>query len=681
MVKSKLDDTINYPEFKKINEDDVNFDATLYEVPILNKKVIIALGKSKYTFIDKNIEYFPIYLVKNNKVVSQIGVYETFSSEVPNILDEDGDVDIDLLNSPLIFSFIEKDNSLLERNRVKTHEKIEYYETESDKTEEDDGFDELEREEPLLEEEKSEDEISIEEEKIDENDSEDEEGFEKKLKFSELKEQTKEDMKRENDEFILKKESEWIESFFKSNHYDLIDNEGQGDCFFAVIRDGLARAGVKTSVQELRNKLSESIDENVFRGYLEMYTMYSNELKSIKDKMLIIVEDQKKLKKELDKTIDKKRQLAIIENGKLNSQKHKELEKDKLITENLISEFSSMKGIDTIEKFRELVKSCKFWADTWAISTIERLANIKIILFSEESYINGDADNVLNCGQLNDTILQSRGIFEPDYYIMANYSGNHYKLITYKSRGALTFKELPYAVKELIVNKCLEKNAGPYYIIPDFKNLKGDLEIPVEIELGVEEINELPLKHLWDEDTIFQFYYKSNSKPLPGKGTGEKIGQEGVKSYSQLSSILDWRKKLSNQWISEFTLDGHRWNSVEHYYQGSKFKKENPQFYLTFSLDSNTELSKDPLMASAAGDNGKYEGNIVRPKTIKVDKDFSQRENYEMKIALQSKFNQNQELKTLLINTKRAKLIHFRRGQTPETATLLMELREDLQKH
>ena len=178
----------------------------------------------------------------------------------------------------------------------------------------------------------------------------------------------------------------------------------------------------------------------------------------------------------------------------------------------------------------------------------------------------------------------------------------------------------------------------------------------------------------------FQFYYKSNSKPLPGKGIGEKIGQEGVKSYSNLSTIIDWRKKLSNLWKSEFNLDGHRWASVEHYYQACKFKRENPQFYLTFSLESSNELSKDPLMANAVGETGKYEGNVVIPKHIKQDKDFQQRENSELKLALQAKFSQNEDLKNLLIQTKKAKLVHFRRGQPPDTSIMLMEIRAELEK-
>jgi hypothetical protein len=90
-----------------------------------------------------------------------------------------------------------------------------------------------------------------------------------------------------------------------------------------------------------------------------------------------------------------------------------------------------MKKIHNLTQFKALLQTCAFWGDTWAISTLERVLNIKVILFSEESFKASDIDNVLTCGQLNDTVLEEKGVFTPDYYILAIYQGYHYQLISY----------------------------------------------------------------------------------------------------------------------------------------------------------------------------------------------------------------------------------------------------------
>ena len=103
-----------------------------------------------------------------------------------------------------------------------------------------------------------------------------------------------------------------------------------------------------------------------------------------------------------------------------------------------------MKGVNDIETFKRKLSSCEFWGETWALSTMEKAINIKFILLSHESFIAKDLHNVIQCGQLNDSALEEKGIFEPDFYIILDYTGQHYKLITYRGKATLTFKEIPY---------------------------------------------------------------------------------------------------------------------------------------------------------------------------------------------------------------------------------------------
>ena len=232
-------------------------------------------------------------------------------------------------------------------------------------------------------------------------------------------------------------------------------------------------------------------------------------------------------------------------------------------------------------------------------------------------------------------------------------------------------------MKNLIVNKCLERNAGTYYIIPQFREyfqkLKGDIpdEMPVPETMSSD---------LFDSDVVFQFYSKSNKGPKPGKGSGEKIPVERVKDFTELASIPDWRKKLSNFWKQPFQLDGKQWESVEHYYQGSKYKKNNPEVYNEFSLDSGSELSKDPVMAKGAGGKkGSFKGKRIIPKGVVIDPDFFRgRSEKTMEDAMRAKFSQNDNLKTMLLATKDAKLVHFSRGNPPIVFNDLMRVRRQL---
>ena len=183
----------------------------------------------------------------------------------------------------------------------------------------------------------------------------------------------------------------------------------------------------------------------------------------------------------------------------------------------------------------------------------------------------------------------------------------------------------------------------------------------------------------FNPEIVFQFYSKSRD-PEPGKGSGEKISEDKISEFKELSKIKNWRKMLSNFYESEFTLDDKKWLSVEHYYQGSKFKKDNPDFYEKFSLDSGSDISKDPNLAkSAGGKSGKSKGKLLRPENIKIDKDFfkNNRSSQEMKDAQREKYSQNEKLKEMLLLTNDAKLTHFSRGNPPIEFTETMELREE----
>jgi predicted NAD-dependent protein-ADP-ribosyltransferase YbiA (DUF1768 family) len=177
------------------------------------------------------------------------------------------------------------------------------------------------------------------------------------------------------------------------------------------------------------------------------------------------------------------------------------------------------------------------------------------------------------------------------------------------------------------------------------------------------------------------FHEKSENSAKPGKGSGETISQSKMNDYVDLAKNKEWRRKLDDMWSSiVMEIDGKKWASVEHYLQHAKYKKGFPDFAMQFSIDANSEFSTDPVIAKYAGsDTGKYKNKILRPKNVKQDADYilGRGEEERMK-ALRAKFTQNEDMKQILLATKRAKLLHFSRREAPKVDALLMSIRKEL---
>lgn len=686
MVLSKIDSSVSYPELKRANPEDTEMEADMYVIYVKGVEIVIAIGNSRDDFKKKDIDYFPIYLVKSNNKVVQIGVYEVPHSKLASFLDKDGDLDLEKMDDPLIYSFVTK--SFLDKRRLTPPK--EDAENENDEEKDENSEAKLDDDNNDMEERKQLKPSSVKDQSIPDSRT-DIFVLTKGVDIpGPLKEETKQDAKDIREKYKEQKDHTWLQKFMKNPYYGFVDNEGAGDCLFASIRDAFSQIAQQTSVAKLRKKLADEATEPVFANYKELYDMYSTSLIRDTDNIKTLSKNYVDIKDKFSNTIDRDQQKILVEDAKKIKTQHDSLVNEKKITAETFNEFKFMKNIDTLEKFKKVIQSCDFWGETWSLSTLERALNIKFILLSHEAYQSKDYDNVLQCGQLNDTILQNQGYFQPEYYIILEHTGNHYKLVSYRDKQIFTFPEIPHDLKKLIVDKCLERNAGPFSLIREFTELKKKADNSKKSQndddfiIEAEDLTEAKLRGTYNDDIIFSFYSKSANKPLPGKGSGEKIPKtHDIKQFSALSIIPEWRKKLANTWSQPFTLDNHKWTSVEHYYQAAKFKKDNPEFYLSFSLDSGTELSRNVDMALAAGSkNGKYKGELLRPKQVQVDPDFfGERSSQEMYAAQEAKFEQNPELKNILLLTDNAKLVEHKRGKQPEVYDSLMLIRENMKKN
>ena len=169
-----------------------------------------------------------------------------------------------------------------------------------------------------------------------------------------------------------------------------------------------------------------------------------------------------------------------------------------------------------------------------------------------------------------------------------------------------------------------------------------------------------------------------------------------------MEKITDWRKALSNFHIAPFRLDDNEWNSVEHFFHAVKFRydksqsakthnelekaKKNYKFYQTFTLDSESPWSKDPILAKRAGKTGRklkndkrYSDKILKLPTdgvIEMRQDFytSNVPSRLQKVAFLAKFTQHEDLKRLLLATGDAELWHYtgKRGKPKDDPGVIL---------
>ena len=765
MVKSKLNKDINYHEYSHLEEEDFNYNTPLFEVQLLRdpQKVVIGLGQLNYHFAKRySVVYAPIYLFNvDMEFMKQIGVYEMPSNQIK--MDESGDLDIHKL-TPLLYGFV--NTELLRKSRAKggiiaattaaaatpTATDIKKKATEVNEIKKSLGKPTASASASTsASTDANADNSSDDSDDSDTTDADTLFGLDAKQKHllsgaSILPLQTKEQSELERRQYKPNPTADlWIQKYLRNKYFNFIDNEGGSDGFFAVIRDALLTQGRTTTILELRKQLSEEVTDEVFRAYREKFGMYHALIRTETRETKELVNNYNDMKRRISSIHDRAQQQLMIAGAKKLVVEHNLKHDEMKYTKILAGVYDYMREVRSTEQLKERMMTSIYWPDAWAVDTMERVLNMKFVMFSRDAYEADDIDNVLLCdnggGGGGGGDHRKCQVFEPTAYILISRgisltnassavgggggggggkhargrsrsrsrSPNHrhiipdsksinYTLITYKTHGVLAFSELPYDIKLLVTTKCLENQTCGYSAIPQFKLFQRELGIRVD-EIPNESLDDLLEEvhtgatgasgrngaHLYTTDIVFQFYAKSNPNALPGCGPGEKIPETEKIHFHKLATFENWRRKLSNFWNEPFMLDNHTWQSVEHYYQGSKFKNNNRDFYLKFSLDSRSELASDPVLAKAAGSkSGKLKNAAssthIRPTRITIDPDFFNhgRSEREMESAMFAKFSQNKGLKDLLLATRNAKLVHYQRGARPEVYQNLMRVRHKL---
>uniref|UniRef100_A0A6C0H647 NADAR domain-containing protein n=1 Tax=viral metagenome TaxID=1070528 RepID=A0A6C0H647_9ZZZZ len=624
-IVSKYNNNVFYNEYESVYDDDDELESTVFRYNLMGEDCEITLGRRK---TQKGISFYPIYLVCFNNCLKRIGIIELDPNK-NNYFDKNGVLNLNKV-IPKWFYFVNSDyivktiNGETKNNNLKINYKIQ-------------NIPDIRKD------------IFITNSTF--------------LLPPNLFCETKDDALKERSKYIERSSNKWIQRFMHNLNYSIQDNEGGGDCFFASVRDAFSSIGQYTNVSKLRKKLSDFATDEVYHNYRHFYDSIFNEMNDSQKKLKMLEDKYVQLKNNLKNSINDSVKKNIYNEAKEIYDNILKIRDELEVSNILIKEFQFIKNINNLHDFKKLIMSCKFWAENWTIQSIEEILNVKFIILSSENYQKNDIDNVLlSFNSSSDSI----DTFNPEFYIILDYNGNHYKLIGYKNHFIFTFDEIPYDLKIIIKNKCLENLGGNFLKIPQFSpNKQKKQNLPDNIYSS----------NLFSNNIVFIL---NDANDLPGKAPGENIPNQSVIEYSFLNKIPKWRKKLCNNYISIIEIDHRHWASVEHYLQANKFKNTCPEFYESFAIESKSLLSQNPEMAKSSGSSsGKYLGNIVRPKHCSIDPLYNPDKFIDK--ALLAKFTQHPDLKRILLETKNAKLMNYKRGKEPILAENLMIIRKKIE--
>ena len=601
MAVSKLNASVLYDTTESVAINDKGYNAPMYNHIIYGNNVIIALGKENL-LTDKGLKYYYVYLI--------IKSYKRNKNKEDKNADDDREVGYFPDRKIGVYEISIDDNEDPELNNIIVF--------------------------PLSE---------------------------KYIKMMQIK-----------DVAVVDTKIKWFNNFILDDSFLSYDKNKD---LFELICNTLNNPNISETT--IRGMLSSNVNEEIFEYYLEKY----NQLKEQIDVQTAEVSKIKKMMLNKKKKFDRQRPKG---DGTIEQSEYNKLDYDLKTEKNMLDKlednylhYTFMENLTTKAMLQTFILNTPFPSNAWSITLVERFGEFKLILLDENVFNIGDTTDVLQCFVENINDIGTP--FAPSQYmIICKMQDGFYRLIQFDDMTkTFKFKDLPEMLKTKVADKCWDNNSGGlFHEIDEFskfttkykethKTSDNPFEPTPNDSDDVDESIRNKLNPDYSNRTVFRFHKVANSKPLPGMGIGESIGPETVNDYSKLSGVENWRRKLSDMYISPtpFELDGHMWNSVEHYYQANKFKQSPEMFDKFVSHETNkSDIEGDSTKAQTDGNKitkKRKVGAKYRNDVVLIDDDYTiEKGLLNREMAQRAKFSQNYDLKQMLISTKQARLDEYK---------------------
>lgn len=658
MVVSQYNPSVQYAESKRVHPRDMHLESKVYRMELLGVPVLVTPGRVQYDHAeDHHLLYVTIYLVQSSTSVVPIGICECPVAKRAHWLTEDAStVQLERCESPRLFSFVTRDFLWSMRKPPPPPP--------SSAGSSSSSVDVLVQYEPGVR------------------------GYYQlgdaaRPSFEQtvgallppvLKEERRGDAQRIRDAFVEGGPQEhWIQLFFQNAYFQLVPNEGGPDAWLACLRDAFSSIGFQTTVPTLRTLLANQVSVHEWEQWRDTYQRLHHAALKEDAAVKHWRDTHQALKQQFLHSVQTAQKAVLIKQATAVQRAHRAAQVALRWTQRLLRPWRFMKSVQSLDQLRAAVRKGVGVVLPWMIEAMERVLEVKCVFFHAEAYYQQDWKHVVQTGPS----WSQRARFVPRYYAMVEVNRDAYRLVRYKSKQLFVRRELPWDVRRILADKVREEQGGGFAWIPEWVSEPD----PRDDELEEEDDN-LQWLGIYRDDIHLVFYHKSLADPYPGQGPGEQLLPARLLDMKPLAQLHGWRQRLSSFWVQPFALDQHYWSSVEHYVQANRFVKHHPDFYLQFTVESGSPLSKDPSMAKAAGSaSGMWHGEErLRPADMEPDPDYvTHRYLPCLQKALWAKFTQHPDLRAILLATRDAKLLQYRQAKRPHLCIELMKLRYRLQ--
>jgi hypothetical protein len=530
MVRSRIFNECVYLETKQIKTRDEETELQLFSIKLLNcENVYITVGtptkKSRIACLTKNqrdkldieietnpqsitsddtLLYYLIYLMDaddNETAICRIGIYEIPENKKDAYIDDDGDLIIDDLE-PLLFKFV--NSAFLEKNKYYCSPKelmVKHIEEEL-----------VKQAKEKLEKPKEQDPILILDSDNDNNDGVSEyikdtnvvvsSTYEPDNLLSIYPKQTAEQYNEEHTKKYLSRPLEgdresiqWIKAYLMNSYYKILDKGGAGDCLFYSLSSAINDYSINNNnigipvysrqdVTSLREVISNGVTEADYDNYVTIYKDLNNQKIATTREIKILIKQHEQLSQQFKMATNDSRRKELMLQSSDVKKRVKELEEQLMTTKEILTEFEYMKYLKTLKDFKAYILTSNYWGDEMALSILQKHFNFKAVIMSQEEFVKGVKDvslplsegfvknmkNIIQCGSTS-----LGGVDNPYFYIILNFTGNHYQIVSYRDKEAFTFDDIPFSLKLAITRGCMKTDlASGYGKIDNFVKFRDD---------------------------------------------------------------------------------------------------------------------------------------------------------------------------------------------------------------